>query len=167
MQKKLSQKETQIQKQSERLQSYKEQLLNQKNILNQTSEQKEALQTKIDEINSDISGLKQILEQIRQEKEIMKNERAELQTDLLKLREELRLHRGKINNLNEKKLVLKRRHESIKQLTERIRKIHKDNQKEIDQLKQEFGNNGYLVKNGTSTLTRQNIVKLKEIVVNP
>ncbi len=88
-----------------------------------------------------------------------------LNTKIQQLKEELRIQRGQITSLKEKKLALQKNGQALRELKQRIKLITDKQQARIDQVKSSMGNNGYVVKNGESTLPRSTVIELKEITI--
>ncbi|MCK9615254.1 MAG: hypothetical protein M0R48_07120 [Candidatus Omnitrophica bacterium] len=126
---------------------------------------KDTLMVELAQIKAKLNATEDLLKQAQEEKEFLKEENAALNKTVAGLKEELRLWEGKINSLDEKKLFTARRSQSIKELSKRIWDLKVKTQREIDKIKMQLGNQGFLTKGGKSTFSREKIVQLEKIVV--
>ncbi len=106
-----------------------------------------------------------MLDNAQKENKSLRDNNSALNVNIKKLQEEVRLWEGKIKNLDEKKMVLKRKAQSMQELNKRVNDLKTKAQKEIDAVKMQLGNNGYLTKNGKTTFSREKAVQLEKIVV--
>lgn len=126
---------------------------------------KDTLMGELVQIKAKLAQTEDLLKQSQQEKESLREENAALNKTIAGLKEEVRLWEGKINSLDEKKLVLDKRNRSLKELRKRIWDLKVKAQREIDKIKMELGNRGFLAKGGKSTFSREKIIQLEKIVV--
>ncbi len=126
---------------------------------------KDTLMVELAQIKAKLNETEDLLRQAQEEKESLKEENAVLNKTVAGLKEELRLWEGKIKSLDEKKLVIEKRSQSIKELRKRIWDLKVKAQREIDKIKMQLGNQGFLTKGGKSTFSREKTVQLKKIVV--
>jgi chromosome segregation ATPase len=126
---------------------------------------KEVILAELQEVRAKLNKAEETIAEETRKKEILESQNQRLNREINSLKEELRLWEGKINNIDEKKLVLERRNRGTKELCQRIWDFKLKAQKEIDQIKMALGNQGYLTKTGKSTFSREKIVKLEKIVV--
>ncbi|MFA5338188.1 MAG: hypothetical protein WC330_07635 [Candidatus Omnitrophota bacterium] len=126
---------------------------------------KDTLMVELAQIKAKLNETEKLLKQAQEEKESLKEENAVLNKTVADLKEELRLWEGKIRSLDEKKLVTDRRNKGIKELRKRIWDLKVKAQREIDKIKMQLGNQGFLTKGGKSTFSREKTVQLEKIVV--
>lgn len=126
---------------------------------------KDTLMVELAQIKAKLNETEDLLRQAQEEKESLKEENAVLNKTVAGLKEELRLWEGKIKSLDEKKLVIEKRSQSIKELRKRIWDLKVKAQREIDKIKMQLGNQGFLTKGGKSTFSREKTVQLEKIVV--
>jgi len=126
---------------------------------------KDTLMGELLQIKAKLAETEGLLRQAQQENESLKEENAALTGAIAGLKEELRLWEGKINSLDEKKLVIKKRNQSLRELSKRIWDLKTRAQREIDKIKMELGNQGFLTKGGKTTFSREKIIQLEKIVV--
>ncbi|MFA5008148.1 MAG: hypothetical protein WC546_02885 [Candidatus Omnitrophota bacterium] len=126
---------------------------------------KYALMAELTQIKAKLNEAEDLLKQAQQEKDSLKQENATLSNAVAGLKEELRLWEGKISSLDERKLVTQRRNQSVRELRKRIWDLKAKAQREIDIVKMQLGNQGFLSRGGKSTFSREKIVQLEKIVV--
>lgn len=126
---------------------------------------KDTLMGELVQIKAKLAETEGMLRQAQEEKISLKEENAALNKTITGLKEELRLWEGKINSLDEKKLAVGKRKQSIRELNKRIWELKSRAQREIDNIKMELGNHGFLTKGGKSTFSREKIIKLETIIV--
>jgi uncharacterized protein involved in tolerance to divalent cations len=117
------------------------------------------------QIKARLNETEKLLRQAQEEKKSFKEENAVLNKTIADLKEELRLWEGKIRSLDEKKLVTDKRSRSIREVRKRIRDLKIKAQREIDKIKMQLGNQGFVTKGGKSTFSREKTVQLEKIVV--
>lgn len=136
-----------------------------KGILVPVSYDKDTLMGELVQIKAKLAETQELLNNTTQENEALKEKNTALNKDVERLKEELRLWEGKINSLDEKKLVAEKRKQSIRELGRRIHQLKKKAQEEIDKIKMELGNQGFITKGGKTTFSREKIIQLEKIVV--
>lgn len=92
------------------------------------------------------------------------NER--LRKELAQTKEELRLWEGKIKNLEERELVLRKFSITKRALAQRVKALKDSARRIMSYTPFVAGNNGYLIKSGRSTLGTNNAVELGKIIVD-
>ena len=126
---------------------------------------KDTLMVELVQIKARLNETEKLLRQAQEEKRSFKEENAVLNKTIADLKEELRLWEGKIRSLDEKKLVTDKRSQSIREVRKRIRDLKIKAQREIDKIKMQLGNQGFVTKGGKSTFSREKTVQLEKIVV--
>ncbi|MDD4183518.1 MAG: hypothetical protein PHT53_06850 [Candidatus Omnitrophica bacterium] len=126
---------------------------------------KDTLMGELVQIKAKLNETEGLLRQAQQEKESLKEENATLIEAVDSLKKELRLWEGKINSLDEKRLVIGKRNQSARELSKRIWDLKTRAQREIDKIKMELGNQGFITKGGKTTFSREKTIQLEKIVV--
>ncbi|MDD4954476.1 MAG: hypothetical protein PHP17_00335 [Candidatus Omnitrophica bacterium] len=126
---------------------------------------KDTLMGELIQIKAKLAQTQEMLNAAKGENESLKQKNAALNDDINKLTGELRLWEGKITSLDEKKLVAERRTRCLKELGQRIRDLKVKAQQEVDKVKMELGNQGFITKGGKTTFSREKIIQLEKIVV--
>ncbi len=128
---------------------------------------KNTLMGELVEMRARLKEAENLLQQAQLEKTSLKEENAKLSKTISDLKDELRLWEGKINSLDEKKLAMQKRSQSLKELRKRLWDLKIKTQQKIDKIKMQLGNNGFLTKAGKSTFSREKTIQLEKIVVTP
>lgn len=126
---------------------------------------KDTLMGELIQVKAKLAEAEGMLRQAQEEKESLKEENAALNKAVADLKEEVRLWEGKINTLDEKKLVISKRNQSVKELRKRIWDLKVRAQREIDAVKMRLGNHGFMTRSGKTTFSREKIIQLEKIVV--
>jgi chromosome segregation ATPase len=126
---------------------------------------KDTLMGELVQIKAKLAETEGMLRQAQEEKSSLEEENAALNKTINGLKDELRLWEGKINSLDEKKLAVGKRKQSLRELNKRIWELKSRAQREIDNIKMELGNHGFLTKGGKSTFSREKTIKLETIIV--
>jgi len=126
---------------------------------------KDTLMGELIQVKAKLAEAEGMLRQAQEEKESLKEENAALNKAVADLKEEVRLWEGKINTLDEKKLVIAKRNQSVKELRKRIWDLKVRAQREIDVVKMRLGNQGFMTRSGKTTFSREKIIQLEKIVV--
>jgi len=126
---------------------------------------KDTLMGELIQVKAKLAEAESMLRQAQEEKESLKEENAALNKAVADLKEEVRLWEGKINTLDEKKLVIAKRSQSVKELRKRIWDLKVRAQREIDAVKMRLGNQGFMTRSGKTTFSREKIIQLEKIVV--
>lgn len=138
------------------------------------AQEKEALQRELDDFNVRVLELQELLGKEKQANEALVSEQEQLHQEISELQGEIRLWEGKITSLDQVDTVIAKRTESKRELQSNIRALRVELQKEkqrveeeINRIKLEKGNRGYMTKNGTSTFTAESAVELERIIIHP
>ena len=142
------------------------QLKEKEEIITKVSEEKDKFRAEVEDLKLKLAKLQEFLDKSEVEKKLLQSKNAGLERDLVSLKEELRLWEGKITDQSEKKLVLERRVKSIQELRRRIIGLKVRARQEIDKIKLALGNQGYVIKEGKLTITKEKIVELEKVIVN-
>lgn len=126
---------------------------------------KDTLMGELVQIKAKLAETQDMLNAAKGENESLKEKNITLNQDIDKLKEELRLWEGRIASLDEKKLVAERRTRCLKELSQRIRDLKVKAQQEVDKVKMELGNQGFITKGGKTTFSREKIIQLEKIIV--
>lgn len=147
-------------------------LLSQEELYNQVFKEKEALNLDLNELKLTLSEFEELLNQARNEKQLLEGQAKKANRELVSLKENARLLEGKINALDEVKLFLNMRLEVLKELQQRIINFKREAllnkvkaQAELDRVKLELGNRGFVTKDGKSTVNTQRAIELEKIVI--
>lgn len=119
---------------------------------NRLTEESQKLKEKISELDKTISKLKE-------------SPASGSKKRISELEKELRLYKGNIKSLSEKDQAIRKNRQAMARLKTNVHTLKKKRQEKIDQAKAAIGNNGYLVKNGTSTIPQPIVINLKQITV--
>lgn len=141
-------------------------------LYNQVLKEKEDLQQELNELKSTLKETQDLLTQAKGDKDILATGAKQFSSELKSLLNQMRLLEGKIGGLDEIKLALQARIQSIKELRGRIRNFKREAflnkvkvQKEIDRIKLEKGNRGLVIKNGQPTVSTQKTIELEKIII--
>lgn len=145
--------------------SLEEKLKNKEGTLAVVKKNEATIKFELEELKAKLNQTEALLSEANKQKETLQQENAVMGEQLAALKEELRLWEGQINNLEEKKMVLERRAKGWKELKKRISDFKVKAQKEIDRIKMELGNQGYITKQGKTTFSLKNIVELEKIII--
>ena len=145
--------------------SLEEKLNNKEGTLAVVKKSEAEIKFEIEELKAKLNQTVALLEEANKQKDALQQENASMGEQLAALKEELRLWEGQINNLEEKNMVLERRSKGWKELKKRISDFKRKAQKEMDRIKMELGNQGYITKEGKTTFSRKNIVELEKIII--
>lgn len=147
-------------------------LLSQEEFYNQVFKEKETLNLELNDLKLTLSQLEELLNQARNEKQVLEGQAKKTNRELVSLKQNARLLEGKINALDEVKLFLDTRLEVLKELQQRIRNFKREAllnkikaQAELDRVKLELGNRGFVTKSGKSTVNTQRAIELEKIVI--
>jgi chromosome segregation ATPase len=142
-----------------------EKLNNKEGTLVVVKKSQATIKFEMEELKAKLNQTEALLRDANEQKSTLQQENNNMSQQLAALKEELRLWEGQINNLEEKKMVLERRAKSLNELKIRIRNFKVKAQKEIDRIKMELGNQGYITKQGKTTFNHKNIVELEKIII--
>ncbi len=123
------------------------------------------IKSEIEEFKVKLNQTEVMLKEANEQKKILQQEKEEMSRQLEALKEESRLWSGEIKSLEEKSMVLERRAKGLKELQRRIKIFKRKAQQEMDRIKSELGNHGYITKQGKCTFNRKNIVELEKIII--
>jgi len=129
------------------------------------AQEKEALTKEITTLKEQLVQINGLLNQAVQEKQALQTEKDSLFAELALLKEDLRLWEGKIDRLDERRMVVERRGKGMRELAKRLKTLRIKAQREIDTAKLALGNHGYMTKEGKNTFARDKVVELEKIVV--
>ena len=142
-----------------------EKLNNKEGTLAVVKKSEATIKLEMEELKVKLNQTEAQLDEANKQKEALQQENVNINGQLAALKEELRLWQGQINNLEEKKMVLERRAKGWKELKKRISDFNLKAQKELDRIKMELGNQGYITKQGKTTFSHKNIVELEKIII--
>lgn len=141
-------------------------------LYNQALKEREDLQAELTELRATLSSTQDLLTQAKADKDILAKDAKKFGQELKFLQDQTRLLEGKIEGLDEIKLTLQTRIQSLRELRGRIRNFKREAflnkvkaQKEIDRIKLEKGNRGFVKKDGQSTLNAQRMIELEKIII--
>ncbi|MCM8823665.1 MAG: hypothetical protein NC822_03210 [Candidatus Omnitrophica bacterium] len=155
---KISQQDEIIHKQDEKIHQQADSII-------ALSMERDKFRGEAENLQSLLAQLKEELDKVKEEKETYRIINDELNKELYNLKEEIRLWSGRINSLGEVKEVLRRKKLGMRELSSRVREFKDNEQEEKDRLGLKSGNNGYLIRDGKSTLISKKVIDLEEIVV--
>jgi chromosome segregation ATPase len=151
------------------LEELRTKLLSQEELYNK---EKEASNLELNELKLILSQTEESLNRFRNEKRVLEGETERINGELILLKENARLLEGKINNLGEIKLFLDVKIKALKELRQRIKNFKKQAllnkirvQRELDRIKLELGNRGFVIKEGESTVDTKRAVELEKIII--
>ncbi|MCM8773259.1 MAG: hypothetical protein NC820_00755 [Candidatus Omnitrophica bacterium] len=155
---KISQQDEIIHRQDEKIQQQADSIM-------ALSIERDKFRLETENLQSLLGQLREELVKVKEEKETYRIMNDELNKELSNLKEEIRLWSGRINSLGEVKEVLRRKKFGMRELSSRMREFKDNEQEEKDRLGLKLGNNGYLIRDGKSTLISKKVIDLEEIVV--
>ena len=129
------------------------------------SRDKESFRSEVVDLKLQLAQFKRLLEQADKEKKDLQVKNEGLTKDVSSLKEDLRVWSGEISDQSEAKLVLARRTQSLKELRRRMSDLRTKARARIKTITMVLGNQGYLTKDGKTTYTGDDTIKLEKIVV--
>jgi chromosome segregation ATPase len=134
--------------------------------------EEEALNLELNKLKSTLEQAEKLQAKTEKEKESMQAALESIKNEMISLKESKRILEGKINNPKEAKLAREARLQSLKELRTRTKNFKieallnkKRAEREIDKIKLEKGNRGFVIQGGKATLNAKTEIKLEKIIV--
>ncbi len=129
------------------------------------SRDKESFRSEVTDLKLQLAQFKRLLKQAGQEKNSFQARNEELAKEISGLKEDLRLYSGRISNKGEAKVALARRKKALSELRRRMSDLRVQARAQNKRITMVLGNQGYLFKEGKTTFSREDTIRLEKIVV--
>lgn len=146
--------------------------LTQEELYSQIFKEKEIVDLELKDSKLILKQIKELLDQAKDEKQVLEKEVGSITKRLVSLEKESRILEGKIKNLDEINLFQDKQSKALRELRQRIKNFRRQAflnkvkaQAELDRIKLQLGNRGFVIKDGKSTVDTQRVIKLEKIII--